>query len=49
VSTASTNLWLRALALRAMQCRNGIASGIARVLGLVSGALRRLEGLKVAS
>ena len=36
-------------ALRAMQCRNGIAGGIARVLGLVLGALRRLGGLEVAS
>ena len=36
-------------ALRAMQCRNGIAGGIARLLGLVSGALRRLERLKMVA
>ena len=36
-------------ALSAMQCRNGIASDIARALELVSGALWRLEGLQAAS
>lgn len=36
-------------ALRAMQCRNGTARDIARALGLVSGALRWLEGVESTS
>jgi hypothetical protein len=35
--------------LRALQCRNGTARDIARALGLVSGALRWLEGLELTS